>query len=778
METTIQKGWNYISAIFKVLLVKSNANDSLIEPHYIFRGITKRWFSTSTLIENNMIEIISEIISASPARIDEKKEWILNNLVDVLNIDSKKIRENIENGKINNLEHNNIDEIINKVKVSIVEYLLNLNLKSNERKNLRNWVDSQDKISQKIETAKDMAKKQNKDLTSNFYVFLYERYKLNIIKNSKNKSKSKSKSKSNFIMNLMKSKNDSKKDNDNLPYTDYDYCVPEYINSSAVVRLKKGSAHPTNLDYVNYIKHMLNDLKIRFPEFNREDVPDIELLADVQHKGAATCLVDFSRNFLTSLWFATQNLDDDIGYLFCYDINKALIEGQKLFILNKKDVSRNIENLLYETSKENYSYRYWLWRPSNLNSRIEMQDSVFIFGLEPFRIRDNDIIAIPIPPSWKKPIQYVLKMYFGMTAESIYCDIEGYADANSKTRPYKRTVVKYFNEKFGIQSVNDNNKDSSLNYLQCGMDCMFQGEYELAIKYFKVYEAKTEVNKLTYGGNNFFSNLKKRVLHIDEIYSKALCLKHIGDRWGAICDLAAAHKECDRLKDFISKKIDEIREYDVNGKDVALLKVYEDYLSNKQKKVFHDLVEMNFSVKQYNEVQDLLRPMVKSVNKCDANTDKKFNPQYLLYLLKIKEAQCCEEVLSFIDGKKMDSFSLDVDLTDLSNPAVEKEQPLLFVLNSYFDCIKGIIKKDNKKDNKKDSKDEFEGACKKCYNKTDKEYESPNLIARWDIKIIELLNQNKSNPDQLGIYKDLKLYTDQMLDFIVFVQSKIKLARS
>ena len=33
---------------------------------------------------------------------------------------------------------------------------------------------------------------------------------------------------------------------------------------------------------------------------------DLELLAELQHFGAATCLIDFSRNALVALWFACQ----------------------------------------------------------------------------------------------------------------------------------------------------------------------------------------------------------------------------------------------------------------------------------------------------------------------------------------------------------------------------------------------------------------------------------------------------------------------------------------
>src|SRR5699024_7488778 len=102
----------------------------------------------------------------------------------------------------------------------------------------------------------------------------------------------------------------------------YKYIAPEYIKSGAAIRMQnlKNRSH---IDYINYIKNLIDDAKYRFSEYAAENYSDIEILADIQHKGGASCLVDFSNNFLISLWFATQtNKDDkDFGYLFCYDIN-------------------------------------------------------------------------------------------------------------------------------------------------------------------------------------------------------------------------------------------------------------------------------------------------------------------------------------------------------------------------------------------------------------------------------------------------------------------------
>lgn len=43
-------GWDYISAIFNLMLERTTDN-VIVEPHYIYRGITKRFFSRSKTIE-------------------------------------------------------------------------------------------------------------------------------------------------------------------------------------------------------------------------------------------------------------------------------------------------------------------------------------------------------------------------------------------------------------------------------------------------------------------------------------------------------------------------------------------------------------------------------------------------------------------------------------------------------------------------------------------------------------------------------------------------------
>lgn len=56
----------------------------------------------------------------------------------------------------------------------------------------------------------------------------------------------------------------------------------------------------TNLALISDSRHQRQDHK------DGRQLTDLELLAELQHFGAATCLVDFTRSALVALWFACQ----------------------------------------------------------------------------------------------------------------------------------------------------------------------------------------------------------------------------------------------------------------------------------------------------------------------------------------------------------------------------------------------------------------------------------------------------------------------------------------
>lgn len=52
------------------------------------------------------------------------------------------------------------------------------------------------------------------------------------------------------------------------------------------------------------------------------ELSDLEILAEIQHLGGATCLTDFTTNFLIALWFATSPKEDADGKLVWLDLGQ------------------------------------------------------------------------------------------------------------------------------------------------------------------------------------------------------------------------------------------------------------------------------------------------------------------------------------------------------------------------------------------------------------------------------------------------------------------------
>ena len=78
------------------------------------------------------------------------------------------------------------------------------------------------------------------------------------------------------------------------------------VSASAYRRIESSSeAPPPPPVFQNYMKQLLGNAGLRgFRERQGRSYSDLELLAELQHNGAATCLIDFTTNALVALWFA------------------------------------------------------------------------------------------------------------------------------------------------------------------------------------------------------------------------------------------------------------------------------------------------------------------------------------------------------------------------------------------------------------------------------------------------------------------------------------------
>lgn len=237
------------------------------------------------------------------------------------------------------------------------------------------------------------------------------------------------------------------------------------IESSAARRLKNNHAS-NQMDFIKYHQVLVSDVKNgNYKGINDEDLKnlnELELLAQVQHLGGATCLTDFSTNFLIALWFASEENENKDGKVFIInlkayknagmfmdimdfidkdkivsiedtytyksdnDTKKTTIEDTRTYKYDPNTKKVSIEDILtYKCDPNTKKEHFWYWKPRKTNGRFNNQNSIFIFGLP--EVPKDVYEKIPIYAHEKSQIRQELKDYFGINEETIYPDLQGFS---------------------------------------------------------------------------------------------------------------------------------------------------------------------------------------------------------------------------------------------------------------------------------------------------------------------------------------------------------------
>lgn len=335
------------------------------------------------------------------------------------------------------------------------------------------------------------------------------------------------------------------------------------IRSGAAVRLSESGRKYHYAQYIAYIKELISSAKAKFPKSYSEKLTDLDILADLQHNGAATCLVDFSKNILIAIWHACQDGTSDAGedqmftqassyvdkifpnkctihrhdgLLYCYNVTNELLMSNSLAIVSENNAKNDIGELLMRTQKVSdiqaqTKYKFWTWTPSNINERISHQNSVFVFGLERFWVHKHDVKIIVIPNEDKDNILLVLKDIFDISAPSIYCDANGYADSQGK---FKRLIEDYSHDCKDNWESQENVEYT--NYIK-GVKHLLYGNCHVAMAFFQ----QCDENSLIMNNSYYCADL---------LYSKAMCNVKNNKFDFAVTLLCSSMKQCeDGLKE-------------------------------------------------------------------------------------------------------------------------------------------------------------------------------------------------------------------------------------
>ena len=118
---------------------------------------------------------------------------------------------------------------------------------------------------------------------------------------------------------------------------------------------------------------------------------DEEILAELQHFGGKTNLIDFTEDFLISMYFACAGGGTKNGRI----------------ILHWPDLDRVI-------------------RPPTTNNRVVFQKSVFVRPTRGFIVPDECLEIVVVPGDLKEAVLSYLARFHGVNEKSVYNDIHGY----------------------------------------------------------------------------------------------------------------------------------------------------------------------------------------------------------------------------------------------------------------------------------------------------------------------------------------------------------------
>jgi len=236
---------------------------------------------------------------------------------------------------------------------------------------------------------------------------------------------------------------------------------------------------------------------------------DLELLADLQHHAAATCLIDFTCNFLVALWFSCTDSVNSDGKLFIMNINdpnvflspeQGDLECPIRKILTFKTRNENSEDSFTPELK---SVKYWHWSPHGINQRILKQDGLFIFGKMSIA-NDENLQYITIDQADKAQLANELRVW-GVSREALFKDLPGFASSHAVSVPIQ------------IWSM------SADELIRAGNATTQRGEANKAIQLYDAAESKCgtpKVHLFVFRGNAKYS-MKEYTSAIED-FSKAI----------------------------------------------------------------------------------------------------------------------------------------------------------------------------------------------------------------------------------------------------------------
>ena len=232
------------------------------------------------------------------------------------------------------------------------------------------------------------------------------------------------------------------------------------ISASAYRRLKNGD-EDRSVEFEKFVqinKGLIEDVRLR--DLDRKDgreLRDLEILAELQHSRAATCLIDFTYNALIALYFACDQNSDNASE--CGKV-VAVHTGQghrfrevTLDLLKKRDI-----DYFFSGNENRMHQQLYKWHPPHQNSRIIAQQSIFLFGTVEIN-PDKECIILG---SKKQEILESLEQVHGISEAMLFPDFEGFARQHRQSVPYTQLAASQYIDR-GCQKIGEGKFEEAID---------------------------------------------------------------------------------------------------------------------------------------------------------------------------------------------------------------------------------------------------------------------------------------------------------------------------
>ena len=287
------------------------------------------------------------------------------------------------------------------------------------------------------------------------------------------------------------------------------------LSSSATRHL----SHPQDLLPLNVLVSYHKDIlmKTRAGGFSIEhgrEESDLQLLAELQHFGTPTGLLDFTWNPLVAMWFASfDDLED--GKLFSINTNNPGNVYRLFGDEANQDISKIFSHQI-RTERPPMS----IWEPafrSTARNRILVQSSVFVIGPPTFTEYDEIVSEITIEKKDKEKLRSELHCLY-INEQSLSRDIFGFAQTRSVVPIITEHSTKndytnnskfnqgltFFQQRefrsvvFIFDSLIKSDSDKAEYYIYRGIANVYLNNYIQAVQDFDKYISLVDNNHLAY----------------------------------------------------------------------------------------------------------------------------------------------------------------------------------------------------------------------------------------------------------------------------------------